>query len=186
MLQRRSRRPDAARIVRRLGIAGIAGLLVWAVAGYGPIVAPRLDAVPAHADVVLVLGPPSAQRVEEAERLLDDGVAGTALVSVPYDWTPWHLVGVCARPDVICADPDPRSTRGEARMLERYADERGWRSAVVVTARAHVSRARMLVGRCFAGDVSMVATAEPPYRGWAYQYAYQTAATVKAWFLQGC
>jgi hypothetical protein len=174
------------RRVRRAGFIALGGLVVWALAGLPFFVFPAVDPVPRHADVVLVLGPPVPERVAVAERLLDDGTVDAALVSVPYDSIPPGIAGLCARPSVICADPDPRTTRGEARMLRRYAQEQSWTSAVVTTTPVHIARARSIVRRCFGGRLSMVADAEPPYNGIVYQYAYQTAATVKSWFLPGC
>jgi hypothetical protein len=180
-IEQRTRRP-----VRRIGLVALGGLLVWALAGLPFFVFPAVDPVPTHADVVLVLGPPLPARVAVADRLLREGRVGTALVSVPYDRVPPQDAALCARPHVICFDPVPRTTRGEAQALRRYADERGWTSAVVTSMPAHLARARSIVARCFSGTVSMVADAEPPYNGIAYQYAYQTAATVKSWFLPGC
>lgn len=174
------------RLVRRIGGAALGGLAVWALVGLAFFVFPAVDAVPKHADVLLVLGPPLPQRVAVAERLLDEGRVTTALVSVPYDAIPPEIASLCARSDVICADPDPRTTRGEARMLRRYAAERGWTSAVVTTMPAHIARARSIVRRCFSGTLSMVPDTEELSGGWPYQYAYQTAATVKSWFLPGC
>ncbi|WP_375407463.1 YdcF family protein [uncultured Amnibacterium sp.] len=174
------------RVVRRIGVAALGGLVVWGLLGLVFFVSPAVDAMPEHADVLLVLGPPLPQRVAVAERLLTDGTVGAALVSVPYDSIPPEIAALCARPDVICADPDPRTTRGEARMLRRYAVERGWTSAVVTTMPAHIARARSIVRRCFSGTLSMVSDTEGPSGGWPYQYAYQTAATVKSWLLPGC
>lgn len=170
----------------RLGLVALGGLVVWALVGLPFFVFPATDPVPTHADVVLVLGPPLPARVAVAERLLAEGRVGTALVSVPYDRIPAAISALCARPKVICADPSPRTTRGEARMLRRYAAQDGWTSAVVTTMTAHIARARSIVSRCFSGKLSMVADAEGPYGGWPYQYAYQTAATVKSWLLPGC
>jgi uncharacterized SAM-binding protein YcdF (DUF218 family) len=174
------------RQVRRLGVAALAGLLVWALIGLPFLAFPQEGPPPKHADVVLVLGPPVAQRVAVAERLLRAGTVDTALVSVPYDVVPPRTAALCARPHVICFDPAPRTTRGEARALRRYAARDGWTSAVVVSMTAHLSRARSIVGRCFSGRLTMLPSGEPPYGGWAYQYAYQSAATVKSWLLPGC
>jgi hypothetical protein len=53
----------------------------------------------------------------------------------------------------------------------------------VTTQAAHLERARLIVGRCFGGSIAMLNSGEPPEGGWAWEYAYQTAATVKAWFV---
>lgn len=172
--------------VRRAGAVALVGLLGWGLLGLPFFVYPSVDPVPRHADVVLVLGPPLAARVRIADDLLVRGIVDHALISVPYPRTPPELLAECARSEVTCFDPDPRTTRGEARELGREAAAHGWTSAVVVAMPAHVSRARTIVARCFPGAVAMRPSAEGPFRGWAYQYAYQTAATVKAWILQGC
>jgi uncharacterized SAM-binding protein YcdF (DUF218 family) len=179
-------RSTVLRRVRRGGFAALGGLLVWVLLGLPFFVFPTVDAVPKHADVILVLGPPVPDRVDVAERLLAEHRVSTALVSVPGEQAQWHVEALCARSDVICFKPDPSTTRGEARALRKYTAERGWTSAVVTTMPAHIARARSIVGRCFSGRVSMVADAEGPFGGIAYQYAYQTAATVKSWFLPGC
>lgn len=179
-------RAPTRRQIRLGGTIALAGLTVWILVGLPFIVFPRIDAVPAHADAVLVLGPPVPERVAVAERLLAAHRVDTALVSVPGEASEWDVQGLCARSDVICFKPDPSTTRGEAEVLRRYAAARHWSSVVVTTTTSHITRARSIVGRCFTGEVSMVADSEAPFRGWAYQYAYQTAATVKAWILQGC
>lgn len=59
---------------------------------------------------------------------------------------------------VLCFEAHPYSTQGEARAIGRLARERHWRHVVVVTSTFHVTRARMLVKRCYAGALSMVET----------------------------
>jgi hypothetical protein len=179
-------RSRGVRRLRRAGVVALGGLVVWALAGLPFLVLPRIDPVPRHADVVLMLGPPVPERVATAERLLADGRVDHALISIPYSSIPSDLTALCERSDVTCFAPDPSTTRGEAEELGRQAAEHGWTSAVVVTMTPHLTRARMLVGRCFGGRVAMVSSGEQPKYGWAYQYAYQTAATVKAWILAGC
>jgi uncharacterized SAM-binding protein YcdF (DUF218 family) len=147
---------------------------------------PTVEPLPAHADVVLVLGPPVPERVDVAERLLAERRVDIALVSVPGEQWQWDVQSLCARSDVICFRPDPSTTRGEARELRAEAASHGWTSAIVTTMPAHISRARTIVQRCFSGTLAMDPDAEGPYGGWPYQYAYQTAATVKSWILQGC
>lgn len=179
-------RSAARRRLRRIGVAALGGLVVWVLLGLHFFVFPSVGALPEHADVVLVLGPPVPERVDVAERLLDEHRVDTALVSVPGGQWQWHVQGLCARSDVICFAPDPSTTRGEARELRAEATAHGWTSAIVTTMPAHISRARTIVSRCFGGSLTMAPDAEQPFRGWAYQYLYQTAATVKAWLLQGC
>lgn len=168
--------------VRAIGFAALALGIAAALAASYFVMSPTEDPVPRHADVALVLGPPTPLRVSEAYRLLDRGTVDAVLISlasdsvnVPY----WKRL--CARPDTTCRVPKPYTTQGEARALVNLASERDWDSAVVITQTAHVARARLLVERCFWGTVSMRESGEPPSGGgWIYQIPYQTAATAKA------
>jgi uncharacterized SAM-binding protein YcdF (DUF218 family) len=58
---------------------------------------------------------------------------------------------------------------------------------IVVTSKYHVSRAQMLIDRCFGGRVEVVAAQEgiPPLE-WAFQFAYQTGGYLKAALNRGC
>ncbi len=67
---------------------------------------------------------------------------------------------------VICITPDPDSTQGEARAFARLAEREGWRSVALATSTYHVSRATLLVGRCFEGTIFTVrASGSRPDRG---------------------
>jgi uncharacterized SAM-binding protein YcdF (DUF218 family) len=80
---------------------------------------------------------------------------------------------------IICFDPDPSTTKGEAEVIGRLASKYRWRSVVLVTSTPQDSRARLRVGRCFHGPVFVV-TVPPPLSSWPYQLAYEWAATAKA------
>ncbi|GAA3309993.1 YdcF family protein [Arthrobacter ramosus] len=162
--------------------------IVWAVAGIFLYVAPPADE-PQHADVLFVLGPPD-QRISYAEQLMQQGYAPTLAVSSPIDQYGRFEASICGDHRsyrVICFKPYPFTTQGEARALKDVSDQYGWKSANVLTAQFHVTRARVIVGRCYSGDLHMVADrmdlplfslTDPTY-SWAYQYLYQTAAFVK-------
>ena len=98
---------------------------------------------------------------------------------------------ICHRPpagvDVVCFEPDPSTTRGEAREIGRLASERDWTRVAVVTSTFHISRSRMIIGRCFHGTLLMLDSGERiSAPTWAYQWLYQTAGFVKAEVLRGC
>jgi uncharacterized SAM-binding protein YcdF (DUF218 family) len=162
--------------------------IFWAVAGIFLYVAPPADE-PQHADVLFVLGPPD-KRISYAEQLMQQGYAPTLAVSSPIDQYGRFEASICGAQRsyrVICFSPDPVTTQGEARALKNLSDEYGWKSANVLTAQFHVTRARVIVDRCYKGDLHMVADrmdlplvslTDPTY-SWAYQYLYQTAAFVK-------
>ena len=140
---------------------------------------------PAGADVVFVIGPPDARRVALAEQLLTAG-ATEALVSVPGpDQGPPDLtdtgLAFCRESAVTCRTPVPFTTAGEALMLGDSAPPDGAK-VVVVTFTPHVSRTRYIFEKCYPGAVSVVGVDQNLSLGdWIYQYAYQSAAFVKAW-----
>ena len=80
---------------------------------------------------------------------------------------------------LICFDPNPGDTRGEAEVVGRLAKEYRWDSVVLVTTRAQDTRARLVVGRCFSGSTYVV-TASLPLSSWPYQIAYEWGALFKA------
>jgi hypothetical protein len=84
---------------------------------------------------------------------------------------------------VICFDPSPSTTRGEAEFVGRLARQYHWRSVVLVTTTPQDSRARLRVERCFAGPVYVV-TAALPWSSWPYEIVYEWGATVKALVFQ--
>lgn len=170
-------------------LAATSGLvIVWAVTGIFLYVVPPADE-PAHADVLFVLGPPD-RRIGYAEELMQQGYAPTLAVSSPVGKDSRYEAAICNahRPyRIICFNPDPFTTQGEARALKDLSSKYGWKSANVLTAQFHVTRSRVLIGRCNTGDLHMVAdrrglplfSASNPTYSWAYQYVYQTAAFLK-------
>ena len=97
--------------------------------------------------------------------------------------------GDCAPPipnvRVICFDPSPATTRGEAEFVGRLARKYHWQSVVLVTTTPQDSRARLRVERCFTGPVYVV-TASLSWTSWPYEISYEWAAFVKAFFQRSC
>ena len=88
---------------------------------------------------------------------------------------------------MICFQPDPTTTRGEAEEIGRLARQHHWHSVIVVTSTYHVSRARLIVERCMPGTVLMVAApGKPSLEGWGYQFLYQTGGFAKALLHPSC
>jgi hypothetical protein len=143
---------------------------------------------PADAVVALAGAPRS---VGTAQELVERGAAKVLVVSNAYGPDDAQMRQLCGSDpvgyEVICFVPSPDTTRGEARAVGRLALERGWHDVVVVTLTYHVSRARLIVGRCYQGRLRMQQSPEADGpASWAYQLAYQTAAFVKAAVLRGC
>ncbi|WP_156171760.1 YdcF family protein [Demequina rhizosphaerae] len=172
---------------------GAAGAVLVALIGVPLYVLPASDE-PREVDAVYVIGPPTAPRMELAEAMIADGLTDTMVVSLteePDDREKWpEAVDACEQPqdyEVHCAMPDPFTTRGEARWMTDLVVEHGWESVAVITTTPHLTRTRVIMERCWDGDIAYVSSGEhldPWY--WAYHYAYQSAAFVKVWLEDGC
>jgi uncharacterized SAM-binding protein YcdF (DUF218 family) len=98
--------------------------------------------------------------------------------------------GLCASRGVsfrvVCFQPDPGTTQGEAEFAGRLATREHWTSVVLVTTPDQDTRARIRFGRCFTGTVYVVTT-PLALSSWPYEIAYQWGAILKAEVLQrGC
>ncbi|MGI8666102.1 MAG: YdcF family protein [Jatrophihabitans sp.] len=168
----------------------LALLVVWLVGCYLVVLEPTVNK-PAKVDAILVLGPPDVDgRAEAAYALARAHYASTVVVSVESDLQQ-QLKGACRNQNpgyqVICFQPEPSTTQGEAREIGRLARERGWTSIMVVTSKYHISRARLILGRCMPGIVLMVAApGKPSVLTWTHQFFYQSGAYLKAFVRRGC
>jgi uncharacterized SAM-binding protein YcdF (DUF218 family) len=138
-------------------LAATAYLFIW----------PSTDS-PEAADAVVVLSGGRNSRLDPALDLMRKGVAPVLVISgVGYDHKWYKARRLCADGArgfrVLCFNPKPYSTRGEARGIAQLAAEHGWKKVDVVTSRYHVFRARMLVKRCYHGRVALVGTTYPAH-----------------------
>ena len=124
---------------------------------------PDTDTPPHGADAVVVLSGGRGHRLAEGRRLVAQGVSGTLVISDGNDPDWPEANRLCRSRRAICFTPDPYSTQGEARWIAQEARERRWDSVVVVTSTYHVRRTRMIVRRCYDGDLAVVG-ARPPLR----------------------
>lgn len=70
----------------------------------------------------------------------------------------WRVQGgTCADAHVICVQPDPGSTYGEALALRALAAAHGWGAVTVVTSQSHVARSRWQLSAC--SDVTTIVLA---------------------------
>ncbi|SDH61776.1 hypothetical protein SAMN04489810_3463 [Microbacterium pygmaeum] len=177
-------RPDREQIMgtrRRWAIAAASAaavLLVVAGAGLPAYVFPPTEKV-GTADLIYVIGPPTIERIRAAEALRDQGVADRILISVPLEGEQSAKnQSICDEDYVDCVHPKPFTTAGEAGVLNDYAP--GER-VVVLTFTPHVARTRYIFDRCYSGQtVVEPVDASLNIVEWAYQYAYQSVAFVKA------
>jgi uncharacterized SAM-binding protein YcdF (DUF218 family) len=112
---------------------------------------------------VIVLSGGRDSRLDPAIRLVEQKVAPLLVISgAGYDPRWVTARRLCANGAtayrVLCFDPHPYSTHGEAEAIERLARAHGWTRIDIVTSRYHVFRARMLVRRCYHQHVSMIGT----------------------------
>jgi len=176
-----SRRRGRARGWRRALIAALALAAVFIVVTARLFVWPARG-MPARVDAIVMLAGPG-DRLAVATRLAREHRARVLVVS--QGWKGYG--GPCPpkTPGVklICFDPDPGNTRGEAEAAGALAKRYGWHSLVLVTTPAQDTRARILVRRCFGGSI-YVMTASLPWDDWPYQIAYGWGALLKALVFQ--
>jgi uncharacterized SAM-binding protein YcdF (DUF218 family) len=147
-------------VKRVLKVVGVL-FAVWFATAFA-IVVVHHDDEPAPADAVVVLQG-SRTRLPIAYRLVRDGYAPLLVVSRGSRTKLEDRV--CAgRTDVRALCFRATSTRGEARQLGRLARERGLRTVNVVTSHFHVFRARILLERCYHGELRMVGAPQSTWR----------------------
>ena len=144
-----------------------ARLLVWPAQG-----------MPARVSAIVMLAGPG-DRLPVALQLAREHRAAVLVVS--RGWLGYG--GPCPPPvpgvKLICFDPDPPDTRGEAEAVGRLAKQYHWSSIVLVATRTQDTRARIVVERCFGGSTYVV-TAPLPAGSWPYQIVYGWGALIKA------
>lgn len=168
--------------VAALGAAIVVLIAIFAV-GYPVYVTPVVDQ-PRPADAIVVLGGSSDDREQVGIDLADEGYASQLILSNPYGPRS-TLTKMCADTSktfsIDCFVPDPNTTRGEAREIRDRAEREDWSAIIVVTSKAHLSRARYIFGKCWSGDTVFVpSTSDVSLLGWVWSYTYQTAGYVRA------
>lgn len=140
------------------------------------------------ADALIVLAPQSETRMNAAIELMNGGFAGTLVISTPsVSGTPDLCRAGTVDFPVICFEPEPVTTQGEARGIRKIADQHDWRTLNVLTSKSHISRSRVIIGRCFDGELNMLSDGEKlPPKSWVYRVAYETAALAKVLFNPEC
>ena len=152
-------------------------------------VRPTVDG-PARADAIVMFGGPG-DRFEQTVALADAGYADVVVLSDPYSEKhgdsrfEWFCRNDDSHPDhpsrdyeAICFDPEPQTTRGEARFVAELARERGWERVDLVTSVDQATRARMLLRRCWDGDVATVVV--PSGQARPLRIAYEWGAMARA------
>jgi uncharacterized SAM-binding protein YcdF (DUF218 family) len=175
-----------------LAVLLVLGLVVG-LGGDRLYVRPSVDHLAAgeKVDAVIALGG-LIETATYAQQLVQQGAAGVLVLSDPYPAGSAPTVDqACAARTtgyrVICFQPDPSTTRGEAREIRALAERHGWTRIAVIAPSFHVSRARLLVERCYPGTLLLLELPESfPWYNWTYQYVRQTAGFAKAAVMRSC
>jgi len=113
---------------------------------------------PSRVDAVIVLSGDYGGRLPEGRRLIAAGKSDVLVHAGTPDGPGAKELCAGGSPlEVICLQPEPDSTRAEARAVGQLAKQRGWHTIAVVTSTYHTTRAALLFRRCFQGQVHMVA-----------------------------
>jgi len=135
------------------------------------------------ADAVVVLAGGDGERLERGLELVREGVAPTLALSFGPD----RLCGEPQPFDVLCFTPSPENTRGEAETIARIASEQGWSNVVLVTSTSHVTRARLLLERCYSGTLQVTdATPRDDLPGWLGAIAHEWGGLAEALVSRSC
>lgn len=197
-----SARQRRARVLPVVAGTTAALFTAWLLVCTGVLLHPGITEDPQPADAVFVLGPSDATRVAQAQRLMDEGLAPSVVYATPQgvdaagpDATTEQIDQPHCQEqhdyEVICFEPDPSTTQGEAIRMRDLAAQRGWDDIIVVTMRPHVARAQLIVGRCYTGRTqwSPIDYVDSYWRHPASTlrtYVYQSAGFLKAWVTPGC
>lgn len=166
------------RLLRRALIAGLCAFAVFMALTARLFIWPA-QGMPSRVGAIMMFAGYD-DRLSVALRLAHERRAPVLIVSQGHD----GYGGICPRPiggvQIICFDPVPSDTRGEAEFFGSLARQRHWSSVVLVTGRVQDTRARMLVRRCFSGGPIYVVTASQPWYEWPTGIAYEWGALLKA------
>ncbi|MDY7106301.1 MAG: YdcF family protein [Actinomycetota bacterium] len=178
----------------RLAFNRVTGVTVAVVAGVAFVIGrlflfPPTDVV-VRTDAVTVFGGAGGERLETAVELMEQNVA-TVLV-LPHGTHPaWPLANALCDGDpgyeVVCPDPDPDTTRGEARLVGGLAAERGWTRVAVVSSTYHLTRSSSLLRRCTDAEIDLVAAGHGVgVTELAGHVLHELAGYVGSWFEREC
>jgi uncharacterized SAM-binding protein YcdF (DUF218 family) len=175
--------PGARRIVLVLSaVVAVLLVVVLVVVNLELFVWPSTGTV-RHADAVVVFAGGDGERLERGLTLVRDGVAPTLVASTGPD----RLCNAHLSFQVICFLPHPNDTRGEAETFARLAAEHDWKRIVLVTSTYHVTRARLLLGRCFHGSVEVsAATPHKGLLGWLVAITHEWGGLAESLVQRSC
>ena len=173
----RLRRPRLRRGLRRLG-AALAGVVIVVAAATARLFVWPDRGMPPKVSAIVMLDTPGGT-LSTGLRLAAQHRAPYLVISLGTPESSYGCPQPVAGVRLICFNPSPGTTQGEAEFVGRLARKYHWSSVAVVTITPQDSRARLRVARCFAGPVYVVTT-PIPLASWPYQIAYEWGALTKA------
>ena len=171
------RRRKVARARRRVLAGLVVVLMVFALVSARLFVWPAQGMPPRVSAILMLAGP--GDRLPVALRLARQGRAPMLVISRGWQGYGGPCPQAVPHVELICFNPDPGNTRGEAEAAGRLARKYHWQSVVLVTSTGQDTRARIMVGRCFGGPVYVI-TGSLPLSSWPYEIAYEWGALFKA------
>ena len=134
--------------------------------------------MPARVDAIVVPGG-NGDRIGAAVNLAKQNRARYLVLSEGSYIPPGLCGSRVGSAQVLCFNPIPGTTQGEAEETARLAKQYGFRSIVVVTTPDQTWRTELRFRRCFSGKIYAVTTPLPTHM-WPLMIAYQWAASIKA------
>jgi uncharacterized SAM-binding protein YcdF (DUF218 family) len=136
-------------------------------------------------DAVVVHAGGRGERLRLALELMENEAAPTLVImggSVDHWPTAQRLCGQTFPFEVLCPDPLPGTTLGEARVLAALVGDRQWKTVVAVTSDYHLRRAHFLDQKCNPGVVvhGVAATSELPTLTWLARIGREMVALIEA------
>ncbi len=172
-----------SRRVRILAVVALLAVTLFVVLTLRLFVFPDLNA-PAHSDAIVVLGGQTSKTSAEGVELAREGFAPTLALSVPPSTRCPYRLAEIPKVRLICFVAEPQTTQGEARSIARFAGPLHWRRIIVVMPVSQASRARLRIGRCYAGQILEVGVEPSGPWEWTKEIVYEWGATLKALILQ--
>jgi uncharacterized SAM-binding protein YcdF (DUF218 family) len=171
------------------------GLILVGITGW-PIYSNAREDSLRKADAIVVLGGEHDGREQYGLQLLRDGLAPVLLMSDPYPPSDAAMQRACRtrieNAEVLCKRPDETTTRGEAILTRQLAEERGWKTLIIVSWRYHLPRARLIFKKCFSDAPGALIMRSVPRRydsalaDWEFKYLYQDFGMVKNMLRGSC
>jgi uncharacterized SAM-binding protein YcdF (DUF218 family) len=162
----------------------VVGLLIAALLAMSALlfVWPATNA-PAKVDAIVVLGG-AGDRIAKGIALARAQIAPVLVISESDTAT---CPRGFSRVRVICFQPNPDTTQGEAREAARLAARYHWSRLLVVSDTPQTTRARIRFDRCYHGRVLFAPVSPGGIVAWAHGIVYEWGALAKALVLQrGC